>query len=357
MGEMKRVYLMSYQRASNYGASLQLFALKTTIEGLGHSVQVIDYIADNMRLVPRNYSSWLSYCKRVLMDLFFRRIRKKFNLTADTYTSLHQLEALPKADVYIVGSDQVWNPAIHQNDRSFYLPFVPMSGKRIAYAASSGGHEYSTKQLELFASDIKRFDAISVREKSLQDTVRLMGLDTAEIPVVLDPTLLLDAEQYDVVRNKKKSNFKYIAVYSCLKDPAFYTVVRDLQKLTNLPVINLGYHFKGASSQEYMFGPGHWLDRISQAEFVLTNSFHGTVFSILYKKKFAVVPSRLQKELGLNGRFLDLLESIGLSDRVYFNSENNIADFISREINFNVSFVKLNERRQHSFLFLKKSLC
>ncbi|MBD3843236.1 MAG: polysaccharide pyruvyl transferase family protein [Campylobacterales bacterium] len=117
--------------------------------------------------------------------------------------------------------------------------------------------------------------------------------------------------------------------------------------------MNLGYHFNGADKHEYLLGPQNWLNRIAQARYFITNSFHGTVFSILYKKDFFVVPN--QKEIGLNARFIELLESLELDDRLIYSRED-LDDKINKKSDFKNAYRLLGARKEHSLDYIKKAI-
>lgn len=350
-----KAYIIAFQRSLNYGAVLQIYALSKVIERLGVSVEVVDYVPRWMEFRLSSQPSLLSYIKRRLMKFFFRSFYRKMNLTSHTYKSLKELqEHLDPAAFYITGSDQVWNELITQKDEAYFLSFAPENAKKIGYAVSMGNKPISADFYSRVQELVLKFDAVSVREKYVADFVKSFR-PNSDIPIVLDPTLLLDEQDYALVSAKKTYRQPYIAVYSCMHDANFYELARYFKKKSGLPLVNLGYHFNGADKHEYIFGSENWISRIKGAEYVLTNSFHGTVFSIIHRKKFMVVPNSDKAQQGLNARFVELLKSLGLSGRLVEN-EKEVDRCFDRAIDYDSAFGLLQKRREESLDYLKDAL-
>jgi len=349
----KKAYILAFQKATNYGAVLQIYALKTTLEKLDLTVEVIDYIPKWMQVTLKNQPSLKSFLKRKIMNLTFKSFFKKLKLTQNSYYDNKSLtHDLNTGDFYFVGSDQVWNPKIMQNDSTYFLDFVPKNAKKIGYAVSMGNQVISDKFMTKVLPLIKDFDFISAREDFVTNFIHNYDKNI-QIPIVLDPTLLLNASDYETLKDKTKFRSKYIAVYAAMHDENLYDYARYLKEKTGLPIINLGYHFNGADRQEYIKGPGNWLNRIEQSNYFITNSFHGTVFSILYKKEFFVVPN--QNQLGLNARFIELLESLKLNSRL-IHSKHEIDTLLHSKLVFENAYLLLKERKKQSLKYIKETI-
>jgi hypothetical protein len=349
----KKAYILAYQKATNYGAVLQIYALKNVLEKLDLEVEVIDYVPNWMQVTLKNQPHFKSYIKRKMMNITFRSFFKKLGLVKKTYFDNFSLKnELQDGDYYFVGSDQVWNPKIMKNDTTYFLDFVPTTAKKIGYAVSMGNQALENDFLQKVLPLIENFDMLSSREKYVTDFVNEYYKDMS-VPVVLDPTLLLNENDYANVKDTKKFTTEFIAVYAAMHDENLYNYAKYLKRKTGLSLINLGYHFNGADKNEYLKGPENWLNRIAQAKFFITNSFHGTVFSILYKKDFFVVPN--QDQVGLNARFVELLTSLELDDRLIY-SRDDLDEQINKKSDFDNAYRLLEARRETSLEYIKKAI-
>ncbi|ASB49415.1 polysaccharide pyruvyl transferase family protein [Alkalitalea saponilacus] len=353
--EKKKAYLLAYQRATNYGAVLQLYALKIVLERLGVVVSVIDYVPEWMKVTMKNQPTLLSYIKRRIMSFTFNSFLRQLNLTKRKFSSIDEMkQLLPAADYYFVGSDQVWNERIMKQDLAYFLSFAPEKSVKVGYAVSMGNIPLSEEFLEDARPYIQRFDSISVRENYVSEFIANCKFEL-NTPVVLDPTLLLSGDDYTKVSPNKCYKQEYIAVYSCMHDQNLYELAKYLKRKTGLPLVNLGYHFKGPDKHEYMFGPGNWINRIRNAKYFITNSFHGTAFAVLFKRTFFTVPNQNHAQLGLNARFMEFLTSIELANRVVY-SEQDADAIIEQYIDFDKSHSLLENRRIDALEFIKGAL-
>lgn len=351
----KKVYILAFQRAFNYGALLQIYALKKTISRMGFEVHIIDYVPQWMKITLKNQPNILSYFKRLLMKIFFNPFLKKLGINKPILSIQEAEKKLDGNGMFIVGSDQVWNEKLIRKDPMYFFSFLPNSTKRIGYAVSMGNYPFSIDFLEKIEPEINKFHSISAREKFVADYLKENNKYSNNIPIVLDPTLLLKKEDYDEVSSTNTINKPFIAVYPCMYDQNFFDLVSYIKLKTGLPLVNLGYHFKGSDKNDYIFGPENWLNKIRNAKYFITNSFHGTAFAILHKTQFLTVPTLKQEEIGLNARFTELLDSLDLSDRLVTNPKDIDAKLDSN-IDFDNAFLKLETRRSESLLFLRNAL-
>lgn len=349
-----KVGILTFFNVLNYGAVLQAYALQKVLSDMGHEVFLVNF--QPKTLVQPYYrvrvrSLWrASYRARVMrrLRLFpsFREFDRKFLHVGTKYATLKSLyENPPKADAYIVGSDQVWNFEFTESDKQFYfIPFLSGSAKKIAYAASCGGNysflkDNSTKAL------LQKFDNIAVREKSLGLELEKHGFNSE---VVVDPTLLLNDYSDFITENTKGD---YILVYNVSDNQRFRDQLSYLKKITDLPVINIGANnFSMADQNLRGTSPQEWVNLFYNARYVYTNSFHGVAFSVQFRKNFLYIPNRQPSD----SRILDFLSKIGLSTAVINDYENidNIAKS-DRPLAPNEHFELM---RQSSLKFLTDSL-
>ncbi len=361
-----KVGVVTFHSANNYGAVLQTWALQKVLKNLNINTGVINYhpdiidgLYDPMKLkrgIPRNLLKLKLYVRNrkslSRYNKFQYFLKTKLNLIGD-YRTYSELEAGElKLDAYIVGSDQVWNP-LHTGgyDPAYYLEFAEPGTKRISYAASLGTDYIAPKHKNDMEEALKSFTAISVRERSVQAPISQLAERPVE--VVLDPTLLLDKDDYDEIKIRSKYTEPYILVYSIEKNPMLMEFANKISVSLGLPILqrrSLG----GLVNQLepfYTSDAGEFLGYIEAAKYVITNSFHGTVFSILYGKPFV---SMLHSNTGK--RTEDLLSDLGLSSHILYDIKDfNNFDIFKLD---NTEEIKetIMRHRETSMSFIKTSL-
>lgn len=360
---MKIGIITFWTSKDNYGQILQCYALQQYLRNKGHQPFLIRYtgpIGKKASFKLRNLYKYIikfptyfsllinernsaKYEKSVVnknrhFDLF---IKDNITCTEEIYTSDSIMINPPKADAYICGSDQIWG-----GDWAYYLDFAPDNKPKIAYAASLGGitsfsPDYENKMKEL----LKRFDFIGMREQSGVDVCHRLGRKDA-IKVV-DPTLLLDKSDYDKIRKSSKGlyNKPYILAY-ILGNPMICDI-KEIYKYAQKIGLEVKYVTSGkADNKEHIYPQiGEWIDLIANAEMVITNSFHGTVFSLIYNKPFITIP--LKNEYSrMNTRVFELLDAVQLNDHIY-NGNFSILEK-------NISFLPYQEycKRQQYFSYI-----
>lgn len=326
--------VVTFHSAHNYGATLQAWALQKALKKLGTEPCIVNYhpqVIDRLYVVPRldTMAKRIQYLKK--KDVRRRRkklkvkyakyqafLREHFKLAGD-YTSFEELAANPPGmDCYITGSDQVWNPD-HTGgyDPAYLLEFAEKGSRRISYAASIGRERFPAQYRENYANALARFDAISVREQSAAGAVREAA---GELPaVVLDPTLLLDRKEYEEIKVPTERGERYILVYMMETNRKLIQLADSISIATGLPVIQRkpGKIFRNELDSFYTHTPGEFLGEMEKAEYVITNSFHGTVFSIIYERPFI---SMLHSQTG--SRTIDLLNSLGLESHILYEARD-----------------------------------
>lgn len=325
-----KVGILTFHWADNYGAVLQAYALTKRIKGFcdeKDTVEIVNYtsplsakiygpfyyrhaglFADTKSLMRcvKNFPSW------IYRRIGFQSFRKKMPIS-EVYTRSKLLESESKYDIWITGSDQVWNTEIVKSDYDIYdLSFVH-SEKKCSYAASSGLLDVINNNIQRkLVSDIGKLDLISVRELSTKkDLEELIG---KRIVNVMDPTFLISKEEWEALSSKKRIHKnRYIFVYyiSC-ESELIKTAIR-VSEVLGLDIVVCGRlkPLRGIAKEILHASPEVFLNLIKNAEFVVASSFHATAFSIIFEKQFlSLVPSYA------SNRVQDLCDLVGLSSRV-----------------------------------------
>jgi len=330
----------------NYGASLQAYALQSFLQRQGHTVEIIDYLPDyrkkrydfltlwsKNRLLQR-VTSYLPFLKPIVAtiknrkkiyhyykDGFYRRKQafdhfKSSHLTTTPvcYRSLNQLiENKPEADLYIAGSDQIWNTNNCQNgsDGAFYCAFEPQPDKCISYAASFGCDYVNSEYVSTVKDGLKHLRAISVRESSGVILVEGLGFKACE---VLDPVFLLDKSDWESLCSVKRDG-DYLLLYDFLhNDPNLKKATLDVSEKRQLKIISINDFSEIDYADENVnnAGPIEFLEYVRGAKFVISSSFHATAFSVIFQKDFLTFPLVGH---GNFSRMKDFLDGLDMSER------------------------------------------
>lgn len=332
-----KIAILTFHSAYNYGAVLQAYALQEYCNKNLGDTQILDY---------HNSDIDKSYSKPCFKDLvhnpkrfFFRWIQstlfKKKNLCIDHFrkeylrlTRRYNLNNIKMAncesDIFITGSDQVWNHLIIGRDTTFFLDFTEPQKKTCSYAASIGVDNIPEEFAWLYKNAITHIQTISVREKTGVQALASIGVNDVE--VMPDPTLLLAKEQWESLAVNPNVKGKYILVYKITKADKLLKFAKMLSKRTGLPVIYIPNDLKSGiiGKLKLNVGPMEWLGYIKNAEYVVTNSFHGSVFSILFGRKFFSEVS--EKVNPSTSRLLNLLSLFGLEDRIISRFTDDMAE-------------------------------
>ena len=377
---LMNVGIVTFFCVPNYGAMLQAYALWKFLEERGHNVEFIDYAFGNARRIPL----WKCFAARNLIG-YFGAVRKKlkayvrFNIVhfSDVYPRTRRVATFSELedvggrfDALIVGSDQMWNP-LWCSGKSLpvvMLDFAARGKKRIAYAASFGTNEWKKEQNADGAGRLLReFDAISVREESGMRLVQeLSGRDDAKW--VLDPTLLHSASFYEpLLNNERYKQHRYVFSYMLdewLGDENIGSALREVMASKGIDEIHTD-----KVSVSGLLSPicrllevqskvlvGTWLSEISNSDFVVTNSFHGTVFSILFHRPFLTIPVSGNMS-GMNERVTSLLSLVGLRSRIISTKNlEECREVLDSVIDWDDVDRRLDAERARSEAFLKGAL-
>ena len=365
-----KIGIITFHYAPNQGAVLQAYALQTLLESWGHHVEFIDYR-------PRhsyNYKDFISKNPRLVIDKWqnqfwgyiYRHLRRDFNKVLNIhnkrYYNINELrKAPPIFDLYIAGSDQIWN-FLERIDYPYTLDFVPHYKPKIAYAASMGQCNIPENLHKEFQKLLSSFKAISVREKNGKDFIEyLMNGSGINIAQTIDPTLLIKKEYYENIAENVIIKEPYIASYILCKQEQEHTkILRYIKDKTSLKILNLRNPdtcVRLSFAKNKIVTPYHFLSYIKNASIVVCSSFHAVVFSLIYHKPFIVlIPSRLKKTGG-NPRINSLLTPLGLSHHCIYNYDsNNIDSIINTPIDWFEIDNKIEFFAKKSIDFLKESI-
>lgn len=379
-----KIGILNVQFVDNYGAVLLAYALQKTIEDLGYNVETIDYRPSQDRSLKSKMRKIVSILKVDGIQGLITKIQKKimkrncpfsvnnssrekkrnfskFRCQYLNRSKVYDMTSIQEAldyDIYVVGSDVVWKPdrIKSEESRAYFLEFtIGKLCRRISYAASIGTDDMDIlKPLESRISCmIQKFDCVSVREKTSQPFVeRLYG---NSVSCCIDPTLLLGKEIYDVLIGQEGETLcarEYLYLYLFEDNAAAFDFVNSCSETLGIPVVcQCSAPEKVKNLLEYSCddGPIEFLRRIKNAKFVITDSFHGTVFSVLYKKDFYTVSRG-----AISIRMEDLLERLGLKDRYIYEPRKQVQEF--KPVYYNAVDEIINDWRKESMDYLKKAL-
>lgn len=334
---MKVIISTLFNQYNNFGTVLQSIALKKYIESKGYNVETVNYSLAIYKYGVVNLKSIIMRCSVNLMfapQFFLRSVRfSKFIRTYNTLTSnkYNSKRALfknpPKADVYISGSDQIWNPRYPCGlDDTFYLKYTDSQNK-MSFASSAGTSDLTEEEYKNLINKISDFKFVSVREKDTKEKLVEMGRDDAIH--VCDPVALLSKEEYREMTSFK-SKEKFILVYAINKDPLLEEVVNKLACITKLKMIAIGGFAKKCKSDMFIrsAGPNEFLGLIDNALFVVTSSFHGLMFSLIFEKQFFIIEPKTNKL-----RLKSITEITDTNDRIVKNTEK-LEDLVDSPIDY-----------------------
>lgn len=313
-----KIGILTFHLAHNYGAVLQCYALQEVLHGMGHDVRVVDYQQPFMTeyFKPRMSMGVRSFCKALLhgevREYLYRGLlpyikSRNFKLFRSRHLLLtekcHGTGDVPAMDLYIVGSDQPWNPDLTGGpDLVYWGQFSRPVGSRIFTYAMSGSEKAISKVgWDNVKQYCKRFDALSFREES--NARRFSGLTGQTCQTVLDPTLIADADLWQPLLNKKWSRRHYVLLYH-VGGPK--EAIEAMTQNAKAMAISQGLEFIDAS--RYLYSPADFVSLIRYAECVITASFHALAFSIIFHKSFCAVKTGQASDI----RQTSLLRATGL---------------------------------------------
>lgn len=356
-----KIGIFTFHRACNYGAVLQCYALQEYLKGMGHDVSVIDY---RPKYIERPYSffrysydcsqSLLVNAKIILRQVMLIPVNIKqrivFNAFQKKHLSLSELDlTTPKNnyDVFILGSDQIWNSGITGGilDKIYFGQFPATEGKTvISYAASAGTVTHECNQKLLIAS-AKKLRWIGVRERNLFELLS-QNLPDNIVKITIDPTLLVGSNCLNKIALRKKPKSKYLLAFQLKSDRITDNVAEQIASERKLKLVRVSPDdsiYRLLSLQGHpALSVGEFLWYVANADYIVTSSFHGTALSIVYGKNFSAVIN--DEKIG--ERIRELLAELNLSDRIIDGN----GESATGEVRYDRSLLDIYKRSSGEFL-------
>ena len=378
---MKKIGIITIVHVNNYGAELQAFALQHKLNKLGYDAELINYLFyKNPRFKSTKKSESfikLSFKQRVkefvypyfktvkslpylqqkkLRDNKFSEFHKLYTKQTKEINTIDKLYASKfDYDVYVVGSDQVWNPNTNINIEPYFLTFAPKNKLKVSYASSFGVNSIPCIHQEKYASLLDSLDKIGTREKTGVEIVE--SVSTKKATWVLDPTFLLNKNEWSEFEVSSEIIKPYLLMYVLTNSDYISNLATQIAEKHSLQVVRICKNAFVEDKSDNVIniidaGPREYLGLFAKASFVLTTSFHGTCFSVNFNIPFYTI---LKKNKTNNSRQIDLLADLGIKERILF-----VDDKVSNEnvmsINFNDVNLKLEKNRTNSLNFLTNSM-
>lgn len=387
---MKIGILTHYYNSVNYGGNLQAYALCKVLETMGHEAQQVQ-VDHNGRyrdlLNPKNTQT-IKKLKKLAKKPFkaaalllpvYRQKRKARKASAQAlqkafsnfnrnliphgqgvYDTPTMDQVLPQYQAFITGSDQVWNPMWYYPP--YFLTFAPAGVPKLSYAASISQTTLPEQAKAQFREDLKDFIGVSVREESAVELLR--GVAPGEVECVLDPTMLLTAEQWEEVASPRLVEKPYVFCYFLGDDPGSRRVAAEYAKKRGLLLVTIPNAAGQAHKNDAGFGdicladpsPEDFLSLIRHGDFVFTDSFHASVFSVIFSRQFAVFPRQGHEKM--SARIYNLTELFSIPER-FCDSEDKISvSYVESlaDIDYSVQRPAFLAARERSLAFLKNNL-
>ncbi len=368
--------IVTFIRAYSHGATMQAFALHQTLNELNIDNEMLDYYPEyfknsyglaylgRLRYFPfRPIKNWLKYLPMVRRlrkrtKGFERFLQKNFRMSSKQFKTIEELDSANlDYDAFISGSDQVWHNFHAKFDPVFFLDFDAANrAKKWSYAASFGFHDVPQDLLSEYKRRLAGWDKYSVREKRGVELVQeLVGENAIQC---CDPTLLLDKTHWDTVKSPKKRRKPYVLVYYVNSSQRVLEEAKKLAERKNLEVVSIttpffyedivGTESKAVGAKHLgSCAPDEFISLFDQAEYVITDSFHGTAFSLIYHRPFLTLCDMGYDKK--NGRVIDLLDRLGIGDRQLLDDVFSI----EKDIPWNEVDETLNDYKKQSIEYLK----
>lgn len=357
-----RICTITHHTVLNYGAVLQAYALQKAIKKLGYNSEVLDYDSERVKRVYITSLKQVKTLKHFIKYVFFpydkerkRNIQKFVDdniiVSKKRYKKEELIDSNKIYDLFITGSDQVWNLRLHEGDTSYMLDFVTDMNKKGSYAASFGYNEVPEEYKELTKKNISDFKYLNIREKQGIDIIK--NLIHREGNVVLDPTFLLEKDDYKDIEIPIKESKPYVLLYNLTKSKTIIEFAQKLAKENQCKLIVINTELKRVYNGKNVrdASPEKFISYIKNAKFVITSSFHGIAFSIIFNKPFYYELNR--KKINNNSRLENISDIFGLESREI----SNVNDFKNLEsINYKEVNAKLEALRKDSSKILKEMI-
>lgn len=369
---MKKIAIMTWYNYHNFGTALQVTALSKVIKNMGYNPNIVQYTPHaKVITVTKNYKELGTYINKLNKKIkntkngemidkgkkekFEKYIEQNLRLTSKCDVDSQLFRLNEEYDAFVCGSDQIWAPTCF--NPKYFLNYVQNSKKMIAYAPSIGLAEIKDSYIKKRMKEcISRFENLSVREEQGKKLIK--ELCNKDAKVVLDPTLLLSAKEWDELSIPPKEDENYILCYFLGNNKESWSHVKELSKRLDIKIKVLPAVFKDLESEfevENGVGPSEFLGLIKNASFVCTDSFHGTLFSIIYEKSFYTYERFSNREgNSQNSRIYNILKITNLEERLV-KDKSNIDTKIFIE-SYKDSKKRLEVKKQESIKYLEDAL-
>ena len=376
--QKRKIGILTVHKIANNGSLLQAFATQRALHNLGYDSEIIDYDYPNkfhldgginIGIVGKVSIFFKSAILSLIKLLFYKNgisarktvsdfVSKHLRLSPKRYKSGEEIRANPPSyDVYVSGSDQIWNPRYMKGDGVYFLDFVKNGAKKISYASSVAVTEMEEPMRKSYSERLSAYSSISLREKTGADLIeRLTGKKTS---LVCDPTLLLMRGEWDsfisppTIKIAKPYILAYILSYSYNPYPEVFSLLEDLKKKTGLPVVFLSLPpreaFRAFSSTKIASAsPSDFINLIKNASYVFTTSFHGSIFSLIYNRPLVCYTNPN------DSRLTDLLETMGCANCAVPFGSRSLPDDI--QIDIGVVNARMEKFREESYSYIKNAI-
>jgi hypothetical protein len=349
------VGILTFHFANNYGAVLQAHGLCQTLRNLGHNPRFIHYVPPSKEL--RWWQGWglrsgSELSARALNRFRFDQFRRRwFQTTRACRTTEDLCAAATEFDALVVGSDQVWNGNGGAFDAAYFLNFGDARRRRVSYAACFGDPLQPAVTLAKAGPLLQRFDHLSVRNRMSAQLVQELSGRTPE--TVVDPTLLHD---YPELLGNGSETRKHIAAYFLPREhfDTGVEVLRRIRERVGMPVVAMGARDARMGDDHSGAGPAEWLRHLKNASFICTNSFHGTVFAVRFRKPFIVWSTPSAGSFRGPARIEDFLEICGLENRLVCEANAAAIDeLVDSPIDYDAVSERLSAHVDRSRRFLE----
>ena len=362
--------IITYHRAYNYGSALQNYALNYYLRSEGVDAATIDYQNENQEnmykifqpnngvmSVLRNIQSLMYYKDLKLHKKRFDSFLLEYIPMTESIRSSEKLSELNKIfDYFICGSDQIWNASCYDFDKSYLLDFVKDKKKCVSFAPSIAIAEIPEDWNEMFREHIIDYKAVSLREQKGADFIS--KVINKPVPVLMDPVFLLSEEEWSKLSVELELKNPYIFCYFIGDVRGMREFAKNMRKATKLPLVVVYKNIRDMAypnKKLYGTGPREFLGLIKNAEYICTNSFHATAFSIIFKKNFWAFTD-IEHAISAGSRIDNITSLFGLKNRVLNYTNMDKVNF-TEQIMFTDEMMKIRENKSdEAKSFLKNAL-
>lgn len=365
---MKKICLITRHAIVNYGSFLQTYATQKLFEDCGCHVEVLDYVRKDeeyhnvTELLLKKSNRWnRNFLTRLVYRIVqwpdhyvcgkaFEKERTKYlNLSARITDPILDAEKIPEADIYCTGSDQVWGEIAQEDvDPMYFLSFAPQDAKKIAFSASFGKEDYPKERIDKFKTLLHGYSYITVREDSAVNIVNKAGYEAIQI---LDPTMIFGYDRWKELLPPIHES-EYVLLYQLNANYKMDEYAKKFADKAGLKLLRISveaHNYFRVGKFKLCLSPFRFLSYIANAQYVITDSFHGTAFAMVFNRQFVEI---LPKEK--IARNLSILKQFGLEDRILKNY--NDFSYINQKIDYMTVNHTLDIQRKKSYDILQKML-